>query len=137
MEADTEDKVSPVDSLVSVVVSVIRLDCEESLFNPWLVVIVDKLFKFVVDVNVVISVLHVGVNVEVSVIFDAVVEDPSFNSVLHVVNFKVVFEFVVIVDSMVISVWHVEDDFVESNILDLVVKKWKQTLRIRFHQWIV
>jgi hypothetical protein len=38
---------------------------------------------------------------------------------------------------MVISVWHVEDDFVESNILDLVVKKWKQTLRIRFHQWIV
>ncbi len=99
--------------------------------------IVDKLFKFVVDVNVVISVLHVGVNVEVSVIFDAVVEDPSFNSVLHVVNFKVVFEFVVIVDSMVISVWHVDDDFVESNILDLVVKKWKQTLRIRFHQWIV
>ena len=137
MEADTEDKVSPVDSLVSVVVSVIRLDCEESLFNPWLVVIVDKLFKFVVDVNVVISVLHVGVNVEVSVIFDAVVEDPSFNSVLHVVNFKVVFEFVVIDDSMVISFWHVVDDFVESNILDLVVKKWKQTLRIRFHQWIV
>ncbi len=137
MEADTEDKVSPVDSLVSVVVSVIRLDCEESLFNPWLVVIVDKLFKFVVDVNVVISVLHVGVNVEVSVIFDAIVEDPSFNSVLHVVNFKVVFEFVVIVDSMVISVWHVEDDFVESNILDLVVKKWKQTLRIMFHQWII
>ena len=121
MEADTEDKVSPVDSLVSVVVSVIRLDCEESLFNPWLVVIVDKLFKFVVDVNVVISVLHVGVNVEVSVIFDAVVEDPSFNSVLHVVNFKVVFEFVVIVDSIVISVWHVVDDFVESNILVLVV----------------
>jgi hypothetical protein len=34
MEADTEDKVSPVDSLVSVVVSVKRLDCEESLFNP-------------------------------------------------------------------------------------------------------
>jgi hypothetical protein len=67
-------------------------------------VIVDKLFKFVVDVNEVISVLHVGVNVEVSVIFDAVVVDPSFNSVLHVVNFKVVFEFVVIVDSMVISV---------------------------------
>ncbi len=47
MEADTEDKVSPVDSLVSVVVSVIRLDCEESLFNPWLVVIVDKLFKLI------------------------------------------------------------------------------------------
>ena len=136
MEADTEDKVSQVDSSVSVVVSVIRLDCEESLFNPWLVVIIDKLYKFAVDVNVVISVLHVGVIVELSVIFDAVVEDPSFNSVLHVVNFNVVFEFVVIVDSMVISVWHVEDDFVESNILDLVVKKWKQTLRIRFHQWI-
>jgi hypothetical protein len=34
MVEDTEDKVSPVDSLVSVVVSVIRLDCEESLFNP-------------------------------------------------------------------------------------------------------
>ena len=83
--------------------------------------IVDKLFKFVVDVNVVISVLHVGVIVELSVIFDAVVEDSSFNSVLHVVNFKVVFEFVVIVDSIVISVWHVVDDFVESNILVLVV----------------
>ena len=124
MVEDTDDKVSPADSLVSVVVSVIRLDCEESLFNPWLVVIIDKLYKFAVDVNVVISVLHVGVNVEVSVIFDAVVEDSSFNSLLHVVNFKVVFEFVVIVDSMVISVWHVEDDFVESNILDLVVKKW-------------
>ena len=121
MVEDTDDKVSPADSLVSVVVSVIRLDCEESLFNPWLVLIVDKLFKFVVDVNVVISVLHVGVNVEVSVIFDAVVEDPSFNSVLHVVNFKVVFEFVVIVDSVMISFWHVVDDFVESNILVLVV----------------
>ena len=66
--------------------------------------IVDKFFKFVVEFNVVISVLHVGVNVEVSSIFYAVVEDPSFDSVLHVVNFKVVFEFVVIVDSMVISV---------------------------------
>ncbi len=85
--------------------------------------IVHKLFQFVVDVNVVISVLHVGVNVEVSVIFDAVVKDPSFNSVLHVVNFNVVFEFVVIVDSVVISVWHVVDDFVESNILDVVVVK--------------
>jgi hypothetical protein len=34
MAEDTEDKVSPVDSLVSVVVSVKRLGCEESLFNP-------------------------------------------------------------------------------------------------------
>jgi hypothetical protein len=34
MAEDTEEWVSPVDSLVSVVVSVIRLGCEESLFNP-------------------------------------------------------------------------------------------------------
>jgi hypothetical protein len=34
MAEDSKDKVSPVDSLVSVVVSVIRLGCEESLFNP-------------------------------------------------------------------------------------------------------
>ena len=61
------------------------------------------------------------VSVKVSIIFDAVVEDSAFNSVLHVVNFNVVFEFVVIVDLVVISVWHVVDDFVESNILVLVV----------------
>jgi hypothetical protein len=58
---------------------------------------------FVVDVNGVISVLHVVVNVEVSVIFNAVVEDSAFNFEFHVVNFNVVFEFVVIDDSMVIS----------------------------------
>jgi hypothetical protein len=37
----------------------------------------------------------------------------------------------------VISVWHVVDDFVESNILVLVVVKMVEDTEIRFHQWIV
>jgi hypothetical protein len=72
MAADTEDKVSPVGSLVSVVVSVIRLDCEETLVNPLLVVIVDKLFKFVVDVLIFIVCINIFV-CKYSVVFVLVI----------------------------------------------------------------